>query len=618
MVNAIAELGIYNKQQNPNLSSFDIWLEDSFDQKNYPHLLLIVFEKINDSWEYKNIEYREHSTNFKAKLLYKFGSPGGPNKTLTSKIAKGIESTFNRKIKNWFKNNSSKSFLQKNEKEFLNHLKTKIEDKNEEILNDINKALGTIPKKDGTVLSCLFTEAEKEEFIGDIPFFSKFITEESVFSYKYSKRYKTYSFANDKVCSICSKVRQEVFGLFNALSYSTIDKSGMITSGFNREESWKNFPICVNCALDIESGYKIIKEKLDFNFYGLRYFAIPKLIIQNPTSEILYELLNFNKTPTISNKSKNRLTNQEDEIFELFKEETNVATLNLLFYDKPQSSNLRILAAIEDVFPSRIKKLFDVKVVIDEMFLFKAEKDDKRIFSFTFGTLRLFFPNSKFEGNFDKSFLELVQKIFNNERIEYSMLLHRIMEKLQYDYKKNDSNWFSAIASFMLLNFLNQLKLFKFNKEVYLEKQFLNEFEIESKEAFQEKVDLFFSQFNDFFKIKESKPIFLIGVLAQFLLNIQKQEKNATPFRTRLKGLKMTSRDIVTIFPEIIDKLEQYKKNYYSKLEHLISEYLISAGDYNSWKSGIDEMNYLFVLGMNLSNYFKIKNEKQEDNNDNS
>ena len=151
-----------------------------------------------------------------------------------------------------------------------------------------------------------------------------------------------------------------------------------------------------------------------------------------------------------------------------------------------------------------------------------------------------------------------------------------------------------------------------------MEKQFLNEFEIESKEAFQEKVDLFFSQFNDFFKIKESKPIFLIGVLAQFLLNIQKQEKNATPFRTRLKGLKMTSRDIVTIFPEIIDKLEQYKKNYYSKLEHLISEYLISAGDYNSWNSGIDEMNYLFVLGMNLSNYFKIKNEKQEDNNDNS
>ena len=46
MINAIAELGKYEKVNNPNIkNNFDIWLENSFDEKNYPHLLLIEFIK---------------------------------------------------------------------------------------------------------------------------------------------------------------------------------------------------------------------------------------------------------------------------------------------------------------------------------------------------------------------------------------------------------------------------------------------------------------------------------------------------------------------------------------------------------------------------------------------
>ncbi len=46
MINAIAELGKYEKANNTNIkTNFDIWLEDSYDEKKYPHLLLIEFEK---------------------------------------------------------------------------------------------------------------------------------------------------------------------------------------------------------------------------------------------------------------------------------------------------------------------------------------------------------------------------------------------------------------------------------------------------------------------------------------------------------------------------------------------------------------------------------------------
>ena len=142
-----------------------------------------------------------------------------------------------------------------------------------------------------------------------------------------------------------------------------------------------------------------------------------------------------------------------------------------------------------------------------------------------------------------------------------------------------------------------------------MDQSFFKTFKIETKEKFEEKVELFFNNFSDFFTHDAYHGIFLMGVLAQFLLNIQQNERNATPFRSRLKGLKMDARDISYLLPEIIEKLEQYGSNFYRPLENLISKYLISAGHYSSWRVSIDEMNFIFVLGMNLSRYFKVRTD---------
>jgi len=50
--------------------------------------------------------------------------------------------------------------------------------------------------------------------------------------------------------------------------------------------------------------------------------------------------------------------------------------------------------------------------------------------------------------------------------------------------------------------------------------------------------------------------------------------------------------------PKIQNKLEEYKKNYYRPLESLISVYFLEAG--KNWKIATDELNFYFVLGMNL------------------
>ena len=147
-----------------------------------------------------------------------------------------------------------------------------------------------------------------------------------------------------------------------------------------------------------------------------------------------------------------------------------------------------------------------------------------------------------------------------------------------------------------------------------MNEQLFQDFVILTKEEFPEKVEQFFFAFDAFFTTAADKAIFLTGALTQFLLNIQKQEKSSTPFRTRLKGLKMNGEQISQLLPQIQEKLEQYDKNYYRTQETVISKYYLQAGKPESWKLSLDEMNFIFVLGMNLSNYFKI--QKQEGAND--
>jgi CRISPR-associated protein Csh1 len=127
-----------------------------------------------------------------------------------------------------------------------------------------------------------------------------------------------------------------------------------------------------------------------------------------------------------------------------------------------------------------------------------------------------------------------------------------------------------------------------------------------------ETADLLFDSFPDFFSNDIKKAVFLEGVIAQKLLNIQYTDRGATPFRSKLQGLKLDEKLIKRLFPEIQNKLTEYGKNYYRDLEEKISIHMVKAGD--GWKMPKDEISYYFVLGMNLTNLFKReKEDKIED-----
>jgi CRISPR-associated protein Csh1 len=624
MIHAIKELGEYQTSVTGQ-DNLSIMLQDSYDGGKYPNCLLIQFEKDEEEeWKYKEIDSVENGTSLVKKLLYRRGSPRGVDLTPTTKLTE-LEKTLPIKIINWFKKARKNKLFKETEQELFEALFKELEDKYETIHADLDEKLKLL--EGGSVISVTFIEEGEQKFIGDFPLFLKFFKQKSSAGYK--SKYKKISAAENKACSVCGTEADEVFGFFTSLPFYTADKPGMIPGGFNQTDAWKNFPVCLDCALNIESGYELLQSNMDFRFYGLRYYLIPHFASKENIDEVIEIFTDdFLKKQRVSSdkREESRITNDENEVLEELAEFKNNMSLNLFFYDKPQKSVLRILLLIEDIFPSRISTLFKIKNIIDDIFCFRLpEKKGKRRFNFNFGSLRTFFPDHK-----TKYFLELVEKIFVGRPIKYSFMLNHIIEVIRSHFANGEDGflYYDLIRAFMVLNFINELGIlqitrqgvatpcYRNSKEVKkLNREFLKDFSIDSKEEFEEKIEGFFHAFPAFFQKDAHKFIFLNGVLTQFLLNIQKRDRGNDPFRKQLKGLKMLAKDLSGLLPQIQEKLEQYDKNYYRPLEKLIAEYAVSAGNPKNWKLSVDEINFIFAVGMNLSQYFKIK--KEEEHNDN-
>lgn len=115
-------------------------------------------------------------------------------------------------------------------------------------------------------------------------------------------------------------------------------------------------------------------------------------------------------------------------------------------------------------------------------------------------------------------------------------------------------------------------------------------------------IERFFNEHPLAFDSYEARAAFLIGSLVQMLLDVQYRERNATPFWKKLKGLKLSPKEMVALVPEAYNKLQEYDALTRSRRELVacISHYLTEAGNPANWKLGTDEANLYLVMGMSL------------------
>ncbi|MDD2482533.1 MAG: TIGR02556 family CRISPR-associated protein [Lutispora sp.] len=598
MLTGIYQIGQFLKN-DPQQGQNNIF-ENPRERGSYNHVLKIAFEEGKSGISYSGVEYEEFSEQRLHKYAYKKadGANGGdhtPTSILNLKEPQKTLKNIMKSQKRIFESLKDKSDLEQIQ---LHSAWDIVNEKSEDIVNDIKSKLKSIKfdKKEGAILTVIFYDNAEEKYIGDFKLVNDYI--ERINDERFYKKYNKESRGESK-CYFCHKYG-EVFGFVNTFNFYTVDKKNLVTGGFNQDKSWINYPVCPDCAHVLEAGKKYIFNNLRSNFSGFNYMVIPKVVF--PEKDIMedmhYILKDLEKGTKFSTTGSNKenLLGSEDQFLDLIKDNNNNMSYNMLIY-KEENAAFRILLYIEDIVPSRVKNILRVKDAIELEFsdtLFDKLSNK----GFSFKKLRYFFPNDKKEGNYDKAFLEILNNVFTNRKISYSLILGQIMGKTRILFSREEYYEFSVLEGLMCILFLQRLDLFNDKKEG----------EDNSMVNLTDKNKLYLDFMEDkkeIFNSSDKKAAFLIGVLSNNLMNIQYRDKNSKPFYSRLNGLKLDEKLIRRVYVEAINKLNEYGKNYYTALEELIGEYLLYPINMTD-----DEISFYFTLGMSLNGKFKVENNE--------
>jgi len=535
-------------------------------------VLFITLDETNSI--FREIGIEDFDIEKIAHYLYKEGASKGNRPAPIAQITDPIKTL--KKVKKWINNCNNIPSISDADQEFIKKIISAIEKSAFLIEGSLKDKLNEMSKKEKIFLTIKLDGDKK--YIGDYPVFRKAL------SY-FENRKREGSMANDKGCSVCGHQKNEVSGITDVFKFYTVDKPGFITGGFDKALAWKNFPVCSDCKVLLEKGKEYLESKLNFKFYGLNYLLIPKLLLgkHEKLEELLDIITNTSQEISLREGKKEIISSEEEEILELLGKSSDFLTYNFLFLQRQQSAE-RILLYIEDVFPSRIRTIFDAKSEVDKAF---EEK-------FNFGKLRQFFmksDESKRERDLDKYFLDVIDAVFKGEKINFSFFVKFYMALIRREFLKekikSEKTYFLIRDAMMNNMFLEAIKVISFQ---------------EAKEMGESIFDQFFSSYGKSLASPEKRGLVLLGALTQMLLNRQQAERGSRPFIKKLKSFKLEEKDIKSLLPQIQNKLEEYDS--FDKGKRLIAEeaskYLLMSGI--NWKMSVDEINFYFVCGMNLSN----------------
>jgi CRISPR-associated protein Csh1 len=451
----------------------------------------------------------------------------------------------------------------------------------------------------------LFTIKLNDALIGEAEIFEPIIKAYTEASDRdYFNKYNTKSLGNNEKCYTCGNISEKLYGFCDTFKFYSANEAAYIAGGFKKEEAWRNYPVCAECSRYLRLGREKLNRHLNRYFYGNKYLLIPAptldkgsfyTILQNIEED--FKDLSLNKEQESNQQLRDEM---EDDVLETLANQKDQATFTFFFY-AANNSEFKILQEAEDILPSRFQKIIDAKKKVEKFNEFQNlkglyKKGESHNLSFNFGIVKTFFPS-----NFNKDFLDITTKILKGQKISKSYILHQISEHLAKGFR-NEKLYHDIEKAMVFLKFLYELNLIERTK---------NKMEIKMENKYEN----YFQRHPDFYDADWKKAVFLTGVLSQHVMDVQWSQRNAAPFRSRLNGLKLDHRAIKRLLPESIEKLEQYKSNYYRDLEEVIARFL-ESGEPDLKKQSVDEISFYFSMGMNLNKQFKSKKEIEGENNE--
>lgn len=636
MIEAIRILGEYEgaKRQvskGDPTGTLQVLCENPASSDLYKHVISIELKKQGPEFLFIRVGYEGYSREKMLRYLYRRG-PGanGMDLSPTSRITEP-KKTLNTKLFSWSAQDFSDPVLEltSDDRSFLQSVCTCLNEHKVEIEEGVNEQFKPIKQAKESAILTITIEDDGHRYLGDYPSFCKVLTARALSGFY--QKYNTESRSQDKICSVCREHADEVYGFVSTYAFYTVDKPGMVAGGFDQKNAWKNYPVCKSCALTLEEGKRWLDNYSLFKFYGFDYYLIPKPLRQGNGDEIFRRLEEYPRDIAEHKQSaEQRLTGKqmrlfneaEDDCFDILAEQPNTFLFTILIFRKV-NSEFKIQLSIEDVFPSRIRDLFDAKVKVDSctditscevpLDLYNPKKGTIPL-QFTFGNIWYFFGKRKDEDT-SQYFLDLINRIFTSQSVEESFVISGIIRRIRKIFAQRYSTKEASMRGLSLLLYLQYLGLLEKKREYTMDDSSVSSDTGTVPPSGQEQLaELIFSEFSEFFDSEAKKAVFLEGVLTQLLLNVQFHERDATPFRSKLQGLRLDQRTVQGLFPQIINKFEEYKKNYpkYRSLERVISKSMLKAG--TDWGLSKDEISFVFVLGMNMASNFKTnQNEKTEE-----
>jgi len=583
MISAIQELGKLVLEQESK-EPLDVLIEPISETK-YPFVLLIAIK--NNTWE---VEMEECEEGDSYKYLYRRGASNGSNFSPTAMVT-DLEKTFDKKLMAWFdKIINQKTNFSEPDISYIQEIYTILHENRDEIFETLKTKISETPGR------YVLTLKINGHYLKEDPTFV------SLFSHLIQEKDSEVS-AKDKVCSVCDHQKDFVMAGSPAFKFYTNDKPGFISGGFDKELAWRNFPVCMDCNLYLQEGKRFLENRLKFRFYGLEYYLIPEFLFgeENTRDEVIEILKSGNKYKTLHSQQQigNSLADEED-ILDILQEAEDDVLFHLLFLRKIQSAE-RILMVIEDVVPTRLRKIFEAKEQVEKRF--PLQKGLTPYYRYHFGRIRVFFNKSddnKRQSDLDKYFLEITSAVFRGQSIDIRFLTTFFMQEIRKhvastseregDEVNTDKIFYVVRDALMNVLFFAELKILKTGEENFVPSKLFEDI---------------FELYGPHLDRPEKKALFLLGALTQMLLKKQQIERNSQPFLKQLKGLKMIEKDFLGLLPKVQDKLQQYNAFDPKKklLAEEISDFFLRAG--TGWKLSVDEMNFCFVSGMNLVHHIE-------------
>lgn len=557
----------------------------------------IVGIKVNSTGEYEGLQFIESSKDNILKMLLKKKSSKGANYSPTALIT-NIETVLDNKIISWFKKYTKKTGSLNQEEKIISSIYYSLTKKSPKIIADyksLNLASGSY------ALTVIFNNK--------LPIDTPFIFDR----YASELRGKREPVGKG-TCSLCMKPDSELIAKSSVFKFFSDDKPGNIAGGFSKDRVWMNYPICSDCETILSKGKSYIWKYLVFPYYGLSFYLIPSSRSLSSVEEITGMLKDINqKRFSFSQRYQNAIYFAENEIWEILGDYNDINSFHLLFIKSERSGQVeRILLELKDVFPSRIKRLFEAKKNIDNRFSIEEP-------GFNYSFLRRFFlkqdqknrnndSHQFFRSNdLDQLFLDITKSLFLQEVIDPKILLPHFMKEIRYALVNDGFYSFreTARSALICFEYLYAVNCIKYDKS-------------EGRVSMEHPLETIFEKYANGLDTDLKRALFLLGALVSKVMVVQYANLGSTPFQNRLRSLKMRQEHVEGLMNEAIIKLREYDS--YSKSSRKIVNYiteLILQSPAN-WPLSVDQINFYISAGMALHEevYSQFENtisEKEEE-----